>query len=96
MSESSAILSHLNNLLHSRAPPKTICPSEVARALSSSELRELGVDNWRDLMPDIRAVVWKLRDDGKVEILQKGVVLGADVQIADVKGPIRVRKTTKE
>jgi hypothetical protein len=43
-------------------------------------------------MPVIRDIVWTMRDEGQVEILQKGKVLGKDVGVGDVVGPIRVRK----
>ena len=84
---------HLHRLLDSRVAPKTICPSEVARALSPSELNDLGVSEWRDLMPRIRNIIWSLREDGKVEILQHGEVLSDLQSLDDIKGPIRARKT---
>jgi hypothetical protein len=88
-----AIQQHLNRLLKARAHPKTICPSEVARALSSSDLENYNAQEWRDMMPLIRERVWLLRSRGSVEILQKGEVLGDDVGLDDIRGPIRVRLT---
>ncbi|KAK4986611.1 hypothetical protein LTR50_005221 [Elasticomyces elasticus] len=82
---------HLAHFLATRTPPKTFCPSEVARACTASELETLGVGSWRDLMPEIRRIVWEERDQRRLEVLQKGQVLGADVALEDVKGPIRVR-----
>ena len=86
--------SHLDRLLTSREPPKTICPSEVARALSLVELQVAGVDSWRDLMLAIRTIVAQMRDQGDVEVLQKGEVLDGDLGegLVDVRGPIRVRR----
>lgn len=84
--------SHLNRLLSSREPPKTICPSEAPRSLTSAELQQLGASGWRDLMHESRRIVWEMRDKGEVEILQRGEVLGEDVTMDDVKGPIRVRR----
>ena len=83
---------HLNRLLCSREYPKTICPSEVARATSAKELEDLGFEEWRDLMPTIREVLWGMRQRGEVEILQKGNVV-RDIELQDIKGPIRARKT---
>lgn len=83
---------HLKKLLDARQYPKTICPSEVARALSSSELEALEVKSWRDLMPTIRERVFNMRDRGSVEILQKGNVLPSAQSLDDIVGPIRVRK----
>ena len=86
-----AIQHHLERLLQARASPKTICPSEVARALSTSELQSLDLQEWRDAMPDIRVRVWAMREQGIVEILQKGEILDEDVSLAEVRGPIRIR-----
>ncbi|EXJ60361.1 hypothetical protein A1O7_04513, partial [Cladophialophora yegresii CBS 114405] len=79
------------HLLSRRTYPKTICPSEVARSLSSNELHSLGVREWRDLMPRLREMAFELRDSGHVEILQRGDVVDADRKEADVRGPIRIR-----
>src|ERR1700761_385847 len=86
------IQKHLIDLLASRQYPKTLCPSEVARALSQSELARYAAASWRDTMPEIRQRVWQMRDQGEVEIMQRGEVLDDDVSIDDVKGPIRVRR----
>ncbi|KAF2713017.1 hypothetical protein K504DRAFT_368652 [Pleomassaria siparia CBS 279.74] len=85
------IQDHLRLKLQSRDFPKTICPSEVARAFTTAELQTLGAGTWRDTMESVRIVVWELRDNGEVDIMQKGEVLGKDVGLADVKGPIRLR-----
>ena len=90
--ESSAVKLHLERLLSSRPHPKTICPSEVARSLTTSELEGCGVTTWRDLMPDIRGLLWKMRDKGEVEILQGGQPIPSTLLVEDIKGPIRARK----
>lgn len=84
--------SRINQLLATREYPKTICPSEVPRALTTNDLEELGASCWRDLMSDVRELVWQMRDRGEVEILQRGEVLGEEVGLEHVKGPIRVRR----
>ena len=89
------VIPHLDRLLSSRAYPKTICPSEIARAVPSRELEALGLANWRDLMPEIRETLWNMRERGEVEILQKGVVLDK-TQLQDIKGPIRARRTERD
>ena len=81
---------HLKHLLGRRAYPKTICPSEVARALDQAELDKLNCYRWQDCMEDVRALCWELRAYGSVEILQKGEVVNAKA-IDDIVGPIRVR-----
>ncbi|KAK7509315.1 uncharacterized protein IWZ02DRAFT_387248 [Phyllosticta citriasiana] len=89
---SSPLESRLDYFLTHRAYPKTFCPSEVVRALSSEDLTAEGAKEWRELMPRIRQMLWEMRDRGEVEILQRGDVLGRHVGIDDVKGPIRVRR----
>ena len=86
------LLRHLTLLIDTREYPKTICPSEVARALTVDERREAGVADWRELMPGIRSMCSDLRDQGQVEILQRGSILPGDTRLEDIKGPIRVRK----
>lgn len=67
-------------LAHKRAPDKTICPSDAARAV--------GGEDWRDDMDLARDVVRALAADGRVEVRQRGEPVPAD---AEWKGPIRVR-----
>lgn len=64
-----------------RGLEKTICPSEVARAL--------GGEDWRSLMPEIRSVGVELVNSGKIQIMQKGNVADPTT----VKGAIRFRVT---
>ena len=78
--------------MSSREYPKTLCPSEVARALSDSELRALGFADWRESMPPIRECLWEMRREARVEVLQKGEILDPELQLQDVRGPIRFRK----
>ncbi|EPE33370.1 hypothetical protein GLAREA_06383 [Glarea lozoyensis ATCC 20868] len=87
---------HLDRLLESRELPKTICPSEVARALNRQELASSGFSSWRESMSDIRILVSEMRSRGEVEVLQKGSVLEGDLGdgLENVTGPIRVRKTS--
>lgn len=92
MDETSPIQKQMERLLQSREPPKTFCPSEVARALSTSELQELQCASWREAMDSVRELAWSLRDAGRVEVLQKGTVLDVNLDLKDVKGPIRLRR----
>lgn len=86
----SPLHNHLQHFLTTRHPPKTFCPSEVARAFSTQELSDLGFETWRDAMPEVRRLVYELRDAGGCEVLQKGeLITGAE---SDVSGPIRVRR----
>ncbi|MDX2239304.1 MAG: DUF3253 domain-containing protein [Leptolyngbyaceae cyanobacterium bins.302] len=64
-----------------RGLDKTICPSEVARAL--------GGEDWRSLMETVRSVGVELVQAGKIQIMQKGNVVNPNT----VKGAIRFRVT---
>ena len=83
---------HLLDFLAKRHPPKTFCPSEVARALTAQELQSLGFVEWRETMPAIRELAWEMRERGELEVTQKGVALGMEVGVEDVVGPIRIRR----
>ena len=82
----------IEQLLKKREPPKTICPSEVPRSFSSAELRDLGVSEWRDLMPRIRELLWVMKENDEVEIMQRGEPIAADMSLEDIQGPIRARR----
>jgi len=71
----------LRRLLDERGRSKTVCPSEVARAV--------GGDEWRDLMEPARMAARRLVAAGEAEITQGGRV----VDPSTAKGPIRVRRT---
>ncbi|KAF2854027.1 hypothetical protein T440DRAFT_496239 [Plenodomus tracheiphilus IPT5] len=84
------ITRHADRLLSTRDYPKTICPSEVARALSPSELSTLNASEWRSTMDQVRSVVWEKREAGEVEVLQKGEVVTVET-LEEIRGPMRVR-----
>lgn len=90
-----AVAKHLNDFLAKREPPKTFCPSEVARSLSSVELKSAGYDDWRNAMGDIRQLAQERRSRNELEVLQKGEVVDPEILIHDIKGPIRLRRTTE-
>ncbi|GAB7343388.1 hypothetical protein MBLNU457_1426t1 [Dothideomycetes sp. NU457] len=89
-----AIAKHLDGFLSKREPPKTFCPSEVARSLSSAELKSVGYDDWRSAMDDIRQLAQEQRSRNELEVLQKGEVIEPGILIRDIKGPIRLRRAT--
>jgi hypothetical protein len=66
-----------------RGLDKSICPSEVARAL--------GGENWQSLMPQVRSIGARLAKSGLIVALQKGHVIDTEA----AKGPIRFRVTKK-
>lgn len=64
-------------LLQNRGPGKSICPSEVVRAL---------VKDWRPLMELVRDVAATEAESGRIRITQKG----QEVPPRSFKGPIRL------
>ena len=64
-----------------RAPDKTICPSDAARAV--------GGEGWRASMDLARDVARSLARHGEVEVLQRGEPLDP---AAPWKGPLRIRR----
>lgn len=79
----SAIADCMLELIGRRAPSASICPSDVARAIT----RE--ADDWRALMPTVRRVAARLARDGMVSITQGGDTLRPD---RIDHGPIRLRR----
>jgi ZIP family zinc transporter len=67
-------------LLARRAPGKTICPSDAARALA-------GDDAFRPLMDTVRDAARELVAEGEIDVTQRGEVVDLDA----ARGPIRLR-----
>lgn len=77
---SQTISEKIIELLEQRGIGKSICPSEVARALDKT--------GWESHMSMVREVADKLRAERKIEITQKHVLLHSAIE---AKGPIRLR-----
>jgi len=69
-------------ILASRSPDATVCPSEVARAIAPGAA-------WRDAMPAVHSAVDRLFDEGAVRISWKGQSL------ATRAGPYRIGRGTR-
>ena len=69
-------------LLASRGPGRSICPSEAARMLAM----RIG-SHWQDLMRPVRTVAAAMAEAGAIEVIQHESV----VDIGDVRGPVRLR-----
>lgn len=65
-----------------RGPDKSVCPSEVARALTASDEAA-----WRSLMGPVRDAAIALVEAGRLDILRKGKPVAPE----DVRGVIRLR-----
>jgi hypothetical protein len=66
--------------------PASICPSEVARALTDNP------SDWRALMPEVRNCARELARAGFVLVTQRGTVLDAE---QPYRGAIRLRLALK-
>lgn len=80
--EDAAIARAILHLTHQRGPGKTLCPSEIARALAPTD--------WRPLMPHVRRVAEQLRQQGQLQILQRGHPVSLAADATPVRGPIRL------
>jgi len=76
--EEAAIVGAICAALARRRRGASICPSEAARALSQ---------DWRPLMPRVRATAARLAAEGRLAVTQKG----APVDALTARGPIRLR-----
>jgi len=85
--EPDAIASEILRQATARGADKSICPSEVARALAGGDEAA-----WRPLMGKVRQAAIALAEAGAVEILRKG----KPVQTTEVRGVIRLRRTATE
>jgi hypothetical protein len=86
--ETGAIASEILRQTADRDAGKSICPSEVARAIAGG-----GEDGpWRPLMSRVRDVAVRLAQEGRVEILRKG----KPVPPEGVRGVIRLRAPAQE
>lgn len=69
------------SLLSHRASDASMCPSEVARAAEP--------EDWRALMPAVRAAAAGLAAARVIEVTQKGEVVSLD---GSARGPLRLRR----
>lgn len=73
-----AISAEILRQVQARGPGKSICPSEVARALEP--------ETWRRLLGPVRQAAVILAREGRVAILRKGKVVAPD----EMRGVIRL------
>lgn len=81
MPDADAIALEILRQTAARGPERSICPSEVARALVAGETP------WQPLMDPVRKAALRLQAAGRVEILRKGRPVPAEA----VRGVIRLR-----
>lgn len=71
------IREEIDRQLSERKPGRTICPSDVARALA---------EDWRPLMPQVRRIASEMASEGRLSVTQKGRAVDAE----EARGPIRL------
>ena len=82
-----AIEATILDLVRSRAPGKTICPSEAARRLAANApARDPDPAAWRALVPAVREAAAGLRAQGLIDVTQRGRA----VDPLAATGPIRL------
>ncbi|KAM3416286.1 hypothetical protein BST61_g7892 [Cercospora zeina] len=79
-------------MLDQTEPPDVFKPSEVALQLNDAQLAELGYEKWEEVLPAVYELAFEMREFGDCEILRKGRVLPETATIADLDGPIRIRR----
>lgn len=82
MPDQDRIAAEILRQTQARGAAKSICPSEVARALAPEE------EAWRRLMGAVRAAALRLAREGRVEVLRKGKPVDP---AAELRGVIRLR-----
>jgi hypothetical protein len=79
--DDSAIATTMLRLVTERGADKTVCPSEVARALGGPH-----PDGWGPLMQPVRRIAVRLAHAGQITILRKGRPVDPD----DFRGVYRL------
>jgi hypothetical protein len=87
MTSPDAITAEILRQTAARGTDKSICPSEVAKALEPQE------DAWRRLMGPVRAAAIRLARAGQVEVLRKGKPVSPE---AEIRGVIRLRAASPQ
>lgn len=85
-----ALREHFTSFLDHTDPPATFRPIDVAQAVRPAELKEMGYKTWEEVVPAVYELAWEMREFGECVILRKGVVVGEDVTIQELDGPVRI------
>jgi hypothetical protein len=82
--EENPIKNTILTMAAARGSDKTICPSEVARAMFG--------DDWRNQMRTVRDAAFDLAEENQVIVMQKGKKVSSE----NLKGPIRIKIIDRE
>lgn len=78
MIDDAALEAELLRLVAARGPDKSICPSDVVRAMTPE---------WQPLLGRVRCIAVRLAEAGRIDILRKGKPVMGEA----VRGVIRLR-----
>lgn len=67
MTDPATIAATILHLCAERGPGRSICPSEVARAIAGTDEKQ-----WRLLMHPVREIAFGLAREGRIQVLRKG------------------------
>lgn len=67
MTDPDVMTATILRLCAERGRGKSICPSDVARAIAGPDERA-----WRLLMPPVRETAFRLAREGRIQVLRKG------------------------
>lgn len=77
-------------------PPQVFKSSDVAARIPEKELKAMGYENYKDLIPAIKVLAWDMREFGDCVILYTdGKVVPDDVSWMECERPVRFRRKGK-
>jgi hypothetical protein len=82
MTDPDAMIATILRLCAERGPGKSICPSEVARAIAGPDEK-----CWRLLMHPVREAAFRLARKGRIQVLRKGRPIAPE----QARGVIRLK-----
>ena len=83
------ISEQLIKMLEQKENGKTLCPSEVVRAIDNKL-----PNGWRAEMLTVRTIAYNMARQGLISIFQKGISIPLD-QLDYIRGPIRLGLSIK-
>jgi hypothetical protein len=86
------ICAEILHQVEQRGADKSICPSEVARALFGQTPPIADGAAWQSLLGSVRRAAIALAREGRIDILRKGQPVGPLTELAALKGVIRLRR----
>lgn len=90
------VRSEFTLMLDYTEPPQVFKSSDVAARIPEKELKAMGYENYKDLIPAIKVLAWDMREFGDCVILYTdGKVVPDDVSWMECERPVRFRRKGK-